>query len=108
VHRHDLDVWFPIELVVDEDAEVAYYRRSMNLEGPATRNLQVNRRLEGSDKCGVGLTGLECDEFRFVWVEAEAVAQEPISDSEETVDTFLDDRLIRGSSGYDGAVIDVR
>jgi len=43
---HDLDVGFPVEFVIDEDAEIAYQRRSMNLESPAAGNPQVNRRPE--------------------------------------------------------------
>jgi len=65
---HDFDVWFPVEFVINEDAEIANQRRSTNLESPAAGNPQVNRRLESSDMCGVGSTGLECDEFRFIGV----------------------------------------
>jgi len=43
---HDFDVGFPVKLVINEDAEVAYQQRSMNLESPATGNPQVNRRPE--------------------------------------------------------------
>jgi len=64
----------PVEFVIDEDAEIAHQRRSTNLESPATGNPQVNRRPESSDKFRVGSTGLERNEFRFVRVEAEAVA----------------------------------
>jgi len=70
---HDLSMWFPIELVVDEDAKVAYQQRSTNLKSPAAGNPQVNRWPESSDMFRVGPAGLECDEFRFVGVKAEAV-----------------------------------
>jgi len=39
---HDFDVWFPVELVVDEDAKVVHQRRSINLKNPTTGNPQVN------------------------------------------------------------------
>jgi len=67
-------VRFPVEPVVDEDAKVADQRRSTNLESPAAGNLQVNRRPESTDMIRVGSAGLECDEFCFIWVEAEAIA----------------------------------
>jgi len=65
---HDFDVGFPVKFVIDEDAKIAYQRRSTDLESPATGNPQVNRRLESSDMFRVGPTGLECNEFRFVGI----------------------------------------
>jgi len=73
MRSHDFDVGLPVELVVDEDPEVAYQRRSTNLKGPAARNWKVDQRPEGANMYRVGSTGLECDEFRFIRVEAEAV-----------------------------------
>ena len=65
---HNFDVGFPVELIIDEDAQVANQQRSTNLESPAARNSQVNRRPESSDMFRVGSTGLECNELRFVGV----------------------------------------
>jgi len=65
---HDFDVWFPVKLVIDEDAKVAYQRRSTNLESPTARNPQVNRRPESSNMFRVGPMGLERNKFRFVGV----------------------------------------
>jgi len=67
-------VGFPVELVVYEDAEVAYQQRSTNLKSPAAGNPQVNQQPESSNMFRVGSMWLECDEFRFVRVEAEAIA----------------------------------
>ena len=73
-HRHNFDMGFPIELIVDEDAKVTNQRRTTNLKSPTAGNPQVDQWLEGSDSVRVGSTRLECDEFHFVRVEVEAIA----------------------------------
>jgi len=52
-------------------------------------------------------TWLECNEFRFVRVKAEAVMQKPVHDDEKSIGTFLDDRRVGGASGDNSTVIDI-
>jgi len=47
---------------------------------------------------------LECNEFRLVRVNFEAIPKEPIHDCEETVLAFLEDGMMVGASGNDGAI----
>lgn len=56
---------------------------------------------------GAGKRALECDEFRFVWIDFQPIAQEPVGDSEEAICALLSDQLVIGPGCHDSAVVDV-
>ena len=102
---HDFSMGLPVKLVVNEDAKVTHQRQLTDLKTPAARDPQVNRWPEGTDKFRVSPTRLECYEFRFIGVKAEAVTEKPIRDDVEAISAFLGNRLVCGAGGDNRAVI---
>ena len=65
---------FPPKVLINENPEVADVRRPSNLQSPAAGNLEVQRRKSGANQVRAGETTLECNEFRLVGVDFQAIA----------------------------------
>ena len=50
---------------------------------------------------------MERDELCFVWVNSEAIAQEPVSDDKKTICAFLPDQLVVGPGSHNCPIIDL-
>jgi len=79
----------------------------MNLKSPATRNPEVDGQAKGSYSVWVCSAGLEGNKLHFVWVNAKAIPQQPVRDSEEAVSTFLHDGVVAGTSGYNCSIVNI-
>ena len=104
---HYFYVWLPAEFVVDIYPKVSDQRQATNLQGPATGNVKVNRRLEGTDAGNGCAIGLEGNELCFVRVNSKAISHQPVCNCIEAVSTFLKNRVVVGASSNDCTIVHI-